>query len=268
MTTKSSQAEPAPPNRSREFTVDALTVQVHGEPAALAEAAATTAARHLQEVWARQSIASVILATGQSQLQFLERFLIQPGMDWKRVVFYHMDEYLGLPEDHPASFRRYLQERVDRRVKSAAFHYLGGDALEPAAECDRYARLLGALPIDLCLLGIGDNGHLAFNDPAVANFDDPYPVKIVKLDEICRQQQVNQGHFPGMDAVPAYALTLSIPTLCSAQRLLCLAPGAHKATIVKTMLSGPIEPACPASILRRQPQATLMLDEESARFLA
>jgi glucosamine-6-phosphate deaminase len=178
-----------------------------------------------------------------------------------------MDEYLGLPGDHPSSFRHYLRERVESKVACREFHYLNGDASEPAQECDRYAALLQAQPIDVCVLGVGDNGHLAFNDPPVASFDDPFPVKIVKLDEVCRQQQVNQGHFSSIDAMPAYALTLSIPTLCSARRLLCLVPGKHKAGIIQTMLTGPISTDCPASILRRMPQATLLLEEASAHLI-
>ena len=176
----------------------------------------------------------------------------------------HMDEYLGLDEQHSASFRRFLRERVEQRLKPRAFHYIQGEAPEPLSECARYTRLLRAQPIDLCLLGIGENGHLAFNDPPVANFNDPHDVKLVKLDEACRQQQVGEGHFPNLAAVPQYAFTLSIPALCSAKRMLCIVPERRKAAAVEAALCGPITTACPASFLRKQAHCTLFLDAESA----
>lgn len=252
---------------TRELTVGSLRVLVRQDREALSELAAEMAARSLQKVLAEKPQAAAILATGQSQVRFYEKLIARSDVAWDRLTLFHMDEYLGLPGDHPASFRHYLRERVESKVRCRAFHYLNGDALEPARECERYAALVRAQPIDLCVLGVGDNGHLAFNDPPVAHFEDPLPVKIVKLDEVCRQQQVNQGQFASIDAMPAYALTLSIPTLCSARQILCLAPGQHKAGIIQTMLTGPITPACPASILRRQPQATLLLDEASARLI-
>jgi len=244
--------------------VDSLRVQVYPNANILAQDAAQIAASHLKRTLKDQESAAVILATGQSQLLLLESFLSSEGIDWGRVTFFHMDEYLGLPAEHPAGFRYYLHERVEKRVKSRAMHYLRGDAMEPLAECRRYKQLLEAQPIDLCFLGIGENGHLAFNDPAVADFDDTDTVKLVKLDSICRNQQVKQGHFPNIDAVPPYAFTLTIPTLCSARKLLCLAQGTRKATIVKETLHGNISTACPATILRQQPQASLLLDPESA----
>jgi glucosamine-6-phosphate deaminase len=178
-----------------------------------------------------------------------------------------MDEYLGLPASHPASFRRYMRERVESKLKPRAFHYIEGDALLPLDECDRYTRLLEAQPIDLCCLGIGENGHLAFNDPAVANFQDPRKVKIVQLDLVCRQQQAGEGHFPSVEDVPPYAITLTIPALCSARKMLCVAPEKRKAKAVRDALRGPVSPACPASILRQQPHATLFLDTDSASLL-
>jgi len=174
---------------------------------------------------------------------------------------------LGIDPGHKASFRRYMRERVEARLHPRAFHYLEGDSLEPLAECDRYSRLLEAQPIDLCCLGIGENGHLAFNDPPVADFEDPRKVKIVKLDEACRLQQVGEGHFPNLDAVPQYALTLTIPMLCSARRMLCIVPEKRKAQAVKDSLQGPIDTACPGSILRKQTHATLFLDAESASLI-
>jgi glucosamine-6-phosphate deaminase len=178
-----------------------------------------------------------------------------------------MDEYLGIEPTHKASFRRYMREKVETRIRPRRFHYIEGDALLPLDECKRYAQLLAAEPVDLCCLGVGENGHLAFNDPPVANFEDPYKVKIVKLDTACRQQQVSEGHFPSLEAVPPYAITLTIPMLCSAHKMLCVAPEKRKAQAVKDMLTGPINAACPASVLRRHSNATLFLDTDSAALL-
>ena len=246
---------------------DALAVRVYRAQNDLAQDAAAVAQRYLQETLARQEAASVIFATGNSQLQFLDALVVLGGVDWSRVTLFHMDEYLGIDVNHRASFRRYLRERVESRVKPKRFHYLEGDALLPLKECERYARLLAAQPIDLCCLGIGENGHLAFNDPPVADFSDPHPVKLVKLDEACRQQQVGEGHFPNLEAVPQYAFTLTIPTLCSGRRMLCIVPERRKAQAVKDALRGPISPACPASFLRQQSHCTLFLDSDSASLL-
>jgi glucosamine-6-phosphate deaminase len=178
-----------------------------------------------------------------------------------------MDEYLGISDQHPASFRRFLREKVAETVRPGTFHYLAGDCDEPLNECARYGALLGEQPIDVCLLGIGENGHIAFNDPPVAHFADPHPVKLVRLDEACRRQQVGEGHFPHLDAVPQYAFTLTIPTLCAARRMVCVVPDQRKAVAVRDTLRGPIETRCPASWLRRQAHATLHLDLASASLL-
>jgi len=251
----------------KSFQADALGVRVYRTPGELARDAATMAQRQLQEAQSRQGTASVILATGNSQLQFLDALAALGGVDWPRVTLFHMDEYLGIDANHSASFRRYLRERVESRVKPGRFHYIEGDALLPLKECDRYAKLLAAQPIDLCCLGIGENGHLAFNDPPVADFNDAHPVKLVKLDAACRQQQVGEGHFPNLDAVPQYAFTLTIPTLCSARRMLCIVPEQRKARAVKDALRGPLSPACPASFLRQQSHCTLFLDNDSASLV-
>jgi glucosamine-6-phosphate deaminase len=188
-------------------------------------------------------------------------------VDWSGVTLFHMDEYLGIESGHSASFRRYMRERVEAHLHPKQFHYLEGDALLPLTECERYARLLAGQPIDLCCLGIGENGHLAFNDPPVADFIDPHPVKLVKLDQACRQQQVGEGHFPTLDAVPQYAFTLTVPMLCSARRMICIVPERRKAQAVRDALCGPVDTKCPASFLRRQRHCTLFLDLESASLL-
>jgi glucosamine-6-phosphate deaminase len=174
---------------------------------------------------------------------------------------------LGIGGTHPASFQLFMRELVEQKVSPRKFNYLAGDTVEPIAECDRYHGLLSAQPIDLCFLGIGETGHIAFNDPEVADFKDPYPVKLVKLADKSRQQQVNTGFFDRIEAVPQYALTLTLPTICRARRICCLAMGARKAGIVKTMLTGEISHVCPASILRKYPTATLYLDEAAASGL-
>lgn len=251
----------------RTFAVDRLGVRVYANLDAMAAAAATEVNAHLVETIRRQGSAAVILATGNSQIQFLKKLAALPGVDWTRVTLFHMDEYLGISGDHKASFRRYLRERVETLVKPGAFHYIEGDAPLPLDECDRYTRLLAAQPIDLCCLGVGENGHLAFNDPPVARFDDKPILKMVKLDDACKMQQVREGHFPSLEAVPPYAFTLTIPALCAARKMICLAPETRKAEAIRRALRGPIETACPASFLRQQPHCTLLLDQDSAALL-
>ena len=249
------------------FTADALPVRVYASQRDLAQDAASLVHGHLQQTIATQGSAACILATGNSQIQFLEVLIALGGVDWSRVTLFHMDEYLGIDANHPASFRRYLRERVEDRVRPRLFHYLAGDASEPLRECERYGELLRAEPIDLCCLGIGENGHLAFNDPPVANFIDPHTVKLVQLDHACRMQQVGEGHFPNLEAVPQYAFTLTIPALCSARKMVCIAPEKRKADAVRAALQGPVSPACPASFLRQQAHCTLLLDTDSASRL-
>ena len=249
------------------FTVDALAVRIYGSQPEMADDVAHVAQKKLRETLAAKNSAAVILATGNSQIQFLENLIALGGVDWSKITLFHMDEYLGIDSGHRASFRRYMREKVESRVKPKQFHYLEGDSLLPLDECERYTRLLRAQEIDLCCLGIGENGHLAFNDPPVANFSDPHFVKLVKLDDACKMQQVREGHFSSIDAVNPYAFTLTIPALCSAKKMLCISPEKRKAQAVKDALQGPISTACPASFLRKQSHATLFLDSDSASLL-
>jgi len=251
----------------RSFTVDQLAVDVFASNDAMSEYVAQHVRLLLADAVSRQGSAAAILATGNSQLRFLQRLVELGGVDWSRVTLFHMDEYLGLPAEHPAGFRKYMKDRVESLVHPRAFHYLAGDADLPQVECDRYTALLKAQPIDLCCLGVGENGHLAFNDPPVARFDDQAWVKLVKLDDVCKTQQVNEGHFPSLAAVPAYALTLTIPALMSARNIICVAPEKRKSVPVMNALRGPVSTVCPASILRRQSQARLLLDVDSAVLL-
>lgn len=251
----------------RSFRADLLAVEVFASYDNLSEHVAHRVRNLLQETVERQGSAAVILATGNSQIRFLKRLTELGGVDWSRITLFHMDEYLGLPADHPAGFRRYMKDRVESLVQPRVFHYLAGDADLPQVECDRYTALLKSQPIDLCCMGVGENGHLAFNDPPVARFDDTAYVKLVKLDHACKMQQVKEGHFPSLEAVPSYAMTLTVPTLLTARNVICLAPEKRKALPIRNALQGPISTACPASILRRQPHATLLLDTDSASLL-
>jgi glucosamine-6-phosphate deaminase len=260
----SSLTAPAP---LRSFLADQLPVHVFPGQDELARYMTVTVRDTLNEAIARQGSAAAILATGNSQIRFLRLLAESGGVDWSKVTLFHMDEYLGIRGDHPASFRCYMRQRVESLLHPKAFHYLEGDADLPLDECSRYTALLQAQPIDLCCMGVGENGHIAFNDPPVARFDDPYWVKLVKLDDACKLQQVKEAHFPSLEAVPPYALTLTIPALLAARRILCLAPERRKAVPVRDLLQGPIATTCPASVLRRTSQATLLLDVDSASLL-
>lgn len=249
-----------------ERTVDDLQVRVFSDADAMARAAVADAAAALHAAIRARGRANAMFASGNSQLRFLQAVAHVEGVDWARVVGFHMDEYVGIGSDHPASFHRYMEEHVAGPLRVGGFHYLDG-ANEPIEEAARYAALLRQFPIDVCCLGIGENGHLAFNDPPVAEFDDPLDVKVVTLDDACRRQQVGEGHFEILDDVPERAITVTIPALLRADRVLAIVPEARKREPVRRALAGPISPACPASILRQAPNATLYLDRESSSLL-
>jgi glucosamine-6-phosphate deaminase len=253
---------------SGDFTVDALRVRVFPDAGALATGAAADAAHLVRTAISDRAVAHVMFATGNSQLAFLDALVHEPDVDWPRVIGFHMDEYIGIAADHPASFRRFLRERLVERVPIGAFHEIEGDAPDPGAECQAYAALLRDHPLDLCCLGIGENGHLAFNDPHVADFDDRLDVKLVDLDDACRRQQVGEGHFLDVGAVPPRAITVTIPALVRAEAVVAVVPESRKREPVRRALEGPVEAACPASILRHYANATLYLDAHSAAGLA
>jgi len=251
-----------------ERMVDRLGVEIHKGPVALARAAADRAAGVLAEAVERRGVANAMFATGNSQLGFIDQLVgSTPGVPWSAVVVFHMDEYVGVGPDHPAGFQRWIRERIVEPAHPRAAHYLDGLA-DPGSECARYASLLADHPLDLCCLGIGENGHLAFNDPPVADFDDPLDLKVVELDPGCRAQQVHEGHFPDIDAVPAQAITVTIPALLRARRVLAVVPEGRKAEPVHAALEGPVTNACPASALRAAGDATLLLEPASARLLS
>ena len=249
-------------------TYDDLLVEVYDSEMALGRAAAHAAVSILREAIAERGEANLILATGNSQLTFFEALRGDDSLEWSRVRLFHMDEYLGVTAEHPASFRRFMKEGLLEYVTPMDFYGIAGDTADPEAEARRYTELLQAHPTDLCCLGFGENGHLAFNDPPYADFDDPAWVKTVELDAMSRRQQVGEGHFGTLDDVPTYALTLTVPALLAARRVLAIVPEERKAGAVKAALTGPVTPDLPASILRRTPHARLFLDRDSASLLS
>lgn len=254
-------------NQTNQFLAGKLKVEIYSDRKAAGMAAALAAADALKQLAAAQESFSVIFATGASQLQMLEALTGLEGLPWKRVRGFHMDEYVGLPADHPASFRRYLRERLTQKVSLQEFHEVDGSAPDPEQAARQYSALIRAANPQLCLLGIGENGHLAFNDPGVADFSDPVDAKIVHLDEVCRGQQAAEDWFASVDEVPEAAITLTVPALFRVPRLIVSVPGPRKAAIVRRALEDPISTDCPATILRTHPGATVYLDAESAAQL-
>lgn len=245
----------------------AARVRIHASQEVLGTAAAQQAAGLIRAAVAQSGRARIVVATGNSQLAMIGALAGQEGVDWKRVDIFHMDEYVGISHDHPASFRKWIRTRVEEKVRPGSMEYLEGDAPDLEAEMARYARLLSAGPIDLAFVGIGENGHIAFNDPAVADFEDPLMVKRVVLDRACRRQQVDEGHFENIDAVPREALTLTCPALFRAQSWICFVPEARKAKAVRNALEGPISTVCPGSLVRTHPNTTVYLDADSSALL-
>jgi glucosamine-6-phosphate deaminase len=245
---------------------DSLTVRQYSDRASMGAAASVLAAESIRAACDARGEARVIFACAPSQNDFLDA-LVKEQIDWARVVVFHMDEYSGLTADHPRSFRRYLREHLVERIPAPrAVHWIQAED-DAVTECPRYAALLLEKPVDLTCMGIGENGHLAFNDPPVADFKDPHLVKKVQLDDLCKRQQVNDGCFPTVDLVPPFALTLTIPALIGARRISCVVPGMRKAAAVWDALLGPVDKSCPASILRSHPDAVLHLDSDSASLL-
>jgi glucosamine-6-phosphate deaminase len=228
----------------------------------MAMAAAGDIAGCLRDLLSTQRQVRMVFASAPSQAEMLAELARLPGIDWNRVTAFHMDEYIGLRLDHPAAFGGWLARHFLDKVPLGASHLMdpGND---PQASSARYASLLDEAPIDIVCLGIGVNGHIAFNDPPVADFADPLDVKVVTLDETCRRQQVDEGCFERLDLVPSQAMTMTIPRLLAAGRLFAVVPGALKRDAVRRTLQGPIETACPASILRTHKNCTLYLDKES-----
>ena len=212
--------------------------------------------------------ASIILATGTSQLLTLGYLVASTRIDWSKVVMFHLDEYIGLGEDHPAAFRRYLRDNFTSKVGALnAAHFIAGDSADPSAECRSLARIIRSHPIDVALVGIGENGHLAFNDPP-ADFRTEEPYIIVALDEPCRRQQVGEGWFDTLDAVPKRAISMSIRQIMKSRTIIASVPDARKAVAVRNALEGPVCNMCPASVLQQHPDCRIYLDAPAASLLA
>lgn len=245
-----------------EMQYDKIALQVFGARKEMGAAAAKDAGTRLIELLDEKDEVNCIFASAPSQNEVIDALAELPGVDWTRVNAFHMDEYIGIPPGDARSFSGYLEGRIFRKLPFKAKFVIDGMA-EPQAECARYAALLRRHPADLAFMGIGENGHLAFNDPPVADFDDPEPVKVVTLERACRLQQVNDGCFPNLEAVPERAITLTIPALLAAKDIFCVVPGPRKAAAVRDTLIGPIGEVCPATALRRADGVRMYVDTEA-----
>jgi glucosamine-6-phosphate deaminase len=255
------------PEPVRVTQVERLPVRVYESEAAMGRAAAADMAALLRDAIAARGAANVILATGNSQLAFLRALRVDDSVDWAKVCVFHMDEYVGIDPEHRASFPRFLREHFLGHVGGATFFPMAGDPERVEETCRAYEAELRDHPADAVALGFGENGHLAFNDPPYADFDDPVWVKPVRLDEVSRRQQHGEGHFDTLDEVPTHAITLTVPALLAARRVLCIVPEARKADAVRACLHEPISEDRPGSVLRRVDHATLYLDPDSAALL-
>ena len=228
--------------------------------------AARAAADAIRKAIAAKGSASIIVATGQSQFEFLAS-LVAEKVDWSKVTVFHLDEYVGMPITHPASFRKYLKERFADKVRQLkAFHYVNGDNPDPAAECRRVGKLISKTTIDVACVGIGENGHVAFNDPP-ADFDTDEPYIVVNLDEACRRQQLGEGWFPTLNDVPTKAISMSVRQIMKSKAIICTVPDTRKAKAVKDSLEGAVTNKVPASILQKHPDCRVFLDEPAAATL-
>jgi len=249
------------------FRADQLNVYIYESRPKMGAAAAAVVAGEIRGLLDARGRAVGIFASAPSQNEFLAALVEAPGIDWSRVVGFHLDEYLGMDDRAPQSFRRFLIDRLVTKVAMNKFHGLQGDAEDGTAESKRYGELLAANPADFAVLGIGENGHLAFIDPPFCDFEDPQKVKVVELDEVCRTQQVNDGAFATIDDVPHHALSLTIPSIMARPRLFAIVPGPAKRQAIRATIEGPVATTCPASILRRHPDAHLFIDRDSASLL-
>jgi len=241
-------------------------IRVLDDPSQLAAAAAADAAARIRTAIARRGRARLVAATGASQIMFLDRLVREPGVDWRKVELFHLDEYIGLSIEHPASFRKYLLERLIGPAGITLYHLLNGEH-DAAAVCREVGRLLRTEPADVAFAGIGENGHLAFNDPP-ADFVAEDPYLVVRLDDRCRAQQVGEGWFARVEDVPATAISMSVRQLFRARAIVCVVPDRRKAEAVRGTIEGRIDPMVPASILRRHPDVTIYLDRDSASLLS
>ena len=250
----------------KDFKCDKLHVRVFDTRATMGKYAGREAAAHIKKLLAEKETINVMFAAAPSQNETLAELLNDEGIDWTRINAFHMDEYVGLDISRPESFARYLSDHVFSKAPFMEVHYLPA-TLDAEEAAEAYTALLRKYPADVVLMGIGENGHIAFNDPPVADFCDPATVKRVELDDVCRMQQVHDGCFPDFDSVPKYALTLTVPALMRARHLICTVPAPTKAKAVLAMLTGPVGEACPATALRGHEDAKMYLDADSAALL-
>jgi len=252
------------PERSMIF--DRIQVHVLESNEELGQRVANEVSARISGIVKQQGRTAMIMATGNSQLTFIAALRRLSGVPWDKVTLFHMDEYLGMSDKHAASFARFIREEVAEHIHPGNFYPIRGDAPNVNAELERYRRLLAESPPDICVMGIGENGHLAFNDPP-ADFETKQVIHVVNLDSQCRKQQVGEGHFATLDEVPTRAYSLTVPALLGVKYAIVAVPELRKADAVKASLSGPVTPNCPASILRTRPNVTLYLDRESASLL-
>ncbi len=245
------------------FYKDKLKVEIFRTAAEMGTASAVFVSDILKKAIDERGSASLILGTGASQYPLHDELLLK-DLDWKKITLFHLDEYIGIDSNHPASFRRFLRERIAEKVFPGNVYYLNGDASDPEQEIKRYEALLKNNPVDVACIGIGENGHIAFNDPVVADFNDPEYLKVVKMDDACRRQQVGEGWFPSLADVPETALTLTIPAIMDSRYISCTVPDERKSDAVYNTLEKEINTSCPASVLRRHNNAVLFLDRFSA----
>lgn len=252
----------------KSFYIDQLHINTFETRGEMANNAALTAGAQIISLLKVKPYLNIIFAAAPSQDEFLKALIEYPGIDWQSINAFHMDEYIGLPEDAPQSFGNYLNERVFSRVPFRSVYFIRGNVNDPKSEARRYELQLKAFPPDIVFMGIGENGHIAFNDPHVADFRDPYGAKVIKLDEVSRQQQVHDGCFCALHLVPEQAITLTIPMLLSAPQIYCVVPGKTKAKAVFNTLTQPIVETYPATILRTHPATELYIDADSACYFA
>ncbi|HEX6890924.1 MAG TPA: glucosamine-6-phosphate deaminase [Chryseolinea sp.] len=228
--------------------------------------AGISAGRAIRNAISERGIANIILATGTSQFETLNQLIAEEGIEWSKVVMFHLDEYIGLPITHPASFRKYLKERFIARVPPLKAAFLIDGEADPVSECERLSKLISNHPIDVALVGIGENGHLAFNDPP-ADFETEKPYLVVNLDDQCVQQQFGEGWFPSIDDVPRKAISMSVRQIMRSNQIICSVPDSRKAVAVKNSVENPVSNLYPASILQQHPHCTIFLDPSSASLL-
>ena len=250
----------------KQITVDKLTVKMMETRKEMGEVAATDICEKIKELLDVKEELNIIFAAAPSQNDVLQS-LVDSDVDWSRVNAYHMDEYIGLDQTAPQGFGNFLVDHIWGKALFKSVNRIDCEAEDPEKECERYAKLLEDHPVDIIVLGIGENGHIAFNDPWVADFNDTKKVKVVMLDEMCRNQQVNDGCFATIDEVPTHAITLTCPVFIEAPQLFCIVPAKSKAPAVKRTLQGTINEECPATVLREHSAAVLYLDADSAAFL-